>query len=276
MKNLDKKVVAITGAGSGIGRSLAIQLSQHGSHLALSDNNQEALEQTKTLISSNVNATTHIVDVANQDEVYAWADNVAQAHNHIDCIINNAGVTVRASIEEINYEDFNWVFDIVFFGVLYGTKAFLPYLKESPDAHIVNISSVNGFTPFPKNGPYNCAKHAVKALNQTLHQELRGSNINITSVHPGGIQTNIARNMKSYESKDIQQQLVERFEKAARTSPDKAANIIIKGILKNRKRLLVGFDASIFDILNRLFPQRFADLFGFIHYKEKQKMIMDD
>ena len=275
MKNLTDKVIAITGAGSGIGRSLAIQLAREGSHLSLSDVDADGLKETKNLISQNINVTTHLVDVADRQQVYDWAKKTVKEHDHVDCIINNAGVASSASIEEIAYQDFDWVFNIVFYGVLYGTKAFLPYLKERPDAHIINISSVNGFTPFPNNGPYNCAKHAVKAFSQTLNQELRGTSVNITSVHPGGIKTNIARNIRSYDSAEVQQERIERFDRAARTSPDQAAKIIIKGMLKNRKRLLVGNDARVFDILNRLFPQKFADLFGFLYQREKQKGMVD-
>ena len=199
MKNLYGKVIALTGAGSGIGRCLAIQLAQQGSHLSLSDIDEEGLKETKELLSKNIHVSSYLVDVANREQVYAWAENTIKDHGHVDCIINNAGVATMASIEEIDYEDFNWVFNIVFYGVLYGTKAFLPHLKERPDAHIVNISSVNGFVSTPTNGPYACAKHAVKALNQTLQQELRGTSVNITSVHPGGVKTNIARNSRSYD-----------------------------------------------------------------------------
>ena len=141
-----------------------------------------------------------MVDVANREQVYAWAEDTIKDHGHVDCIINNAGVATMASIEEINYEDFDWVFNIVFYGVLdMGLKPFYLILKERPDAHIVNISSVNGFVSTLGNGPYAlCAKHAVKALNQTLQQVfLRGTSVNITSVHPGGVKTNIARNSRS-------------------------------------------------------------------------------
>ena len=202
MKNLNGKVIALTGAGSGIGRCLAIQLAQHGSHLSLSDVDEAGLKETKELLSQDIVVSTHIVDVADREQVYAWAENTVKDHGHVDCIINNAGVASTASIEEIRYEDFNWVFNVVFYGVLYGTKAFLPHLKQRPDAHIVNISSVNGFVATPRNGAYACAKHAVKALNQTLQQELRGTSVNITSVHPGGVKTNIARNARSYDSKE--------------------------------------------------------------------------
>lgn len=265
MKTLNNKVVALTGASSGIGRALAQQLAAQGCQLALADVNEQGLQETVATLPESTQVTTHIVDVANKEQVYQWADDVVQAHGGVDVIINNAGVASQGFIEELNYEDFDWVFDIVFYGVLYGTKAFLPYLRQRPEGHVVNISSVNGFFPFPSNGPYNCAKHAVKALNQTLIQELRGTNIHITSVHPGGIKTNIVRNsriVKPLEPALSKEQMAKRFDKIAGTTADKAASIIIGGILKNKQRLLVGKDAYVLDILTRTFPQGFSNLVG--------------
>ncbi|MDA0881259.1 MAG: SDR family NAD(P)-dependent oxidoreductase [Proteobacteria bacterium] len=275
MKNLNEKVVALTGAGSGIGRCLAIQLSQLGTHLSLADVDEEGLKETKALLSKDIIVSTHLVDVADRGQVYAWAEETIKAHGHVDCIINNAGVAFTASIEEINYKDFDWVFKIVFYGVLYGTKAFLPYLKNRPDAHIVNISSVNGFIATPRNGAYACAKHAVKALNQTLQQELKNTSVNVTSVHPGGVRTNIARNSGSDDSEEIQQERIVGFDQIAGTSAEKAATIIIKSILKNRKRQLVGVDAMVIDVLSRLFPQKFSDAMGCLYGYTQRKRIKD-
>ena len=275
MKNLNEKVVALTGAGSGIGRCLAIQLSQLGTHLSLADVDEEGLKETKALLSKDIIVSTHLVDVADRGQVYAWAEETIKAHGHVDCIINNAGVAFTASIEEINYKDFDWVFKIVFYGVLYGTKAFLPYLKKRPDAHIVNISSVNGFIATPRNGAYACAKHAVKALNQTLQQELKNTSVNVTSVHPGGVRTNIARNSGSDDSEEIQQERIVGFDQIAGTSAEKAATIIIKSILKNRKRQLVGVDAMVIDVLSRLFPQKFSDAMGCLYGYTQRKRIKD-
>ena len=164
--------------------------------LALADVDAKGFEKTPEELPPGISFSTHIVDVANQARVNEWAGDVVNEHGCVDIIINNAGVASVASIEEIEQEDFNWVFDICFFGVLYGSKAFMPYLKMQKESYIVNISSVNGFVPFPNNGPYNCAKHAVKALNQTMMQELRNSSVKVLSVHPGGIKTNIARNIR--------------------------------------------------------------------------------
>ena len=273
MKNLNEKVVALSGAGSGIGRCLAIQLSQLGTHLSLADVDEEGLKQTKALLSKDIIVSTHLVDVADREQVYAWAEETIKAHGHVDCIINNAGVAFTASIEEINYKDFDWVFKIVFYGVLYGTKAFLPHLKKRPDAHIVNISSVNGFIATPRNGAYACAKHAVKALNQTLQQELKNTSVNVISVHPGGVRTNIARNSRSDDSQEIQQERIVGFDQIAGTSAEKAATIIIKGMLKNRKRQLVGVDAIVIDVLSHLFPQKFSDAMGSLYDYTQRKRI---
>lgn len=263
MKNLSGKVVALTGAASGIGRCLAIQLAGKNCHLALADVDEEGLRGTIALLPAGANVSMHIVDVANRMRVYAWADEVVARHGHVDIVINNAGVASTARLDEISYEDFDWVFNIVFYGVLYGTKAFLPYLKQRDEGNIVNISSVNGFFPFPQNGPYNAAKHAVKGLNQTLMQELRSTNVKITSVHPGGIKTNIVRNARfSGNGADRGKKIIE-FDRVAGTSAEKAAKIIIGGLVKNRKRQLVGKDAVIIDLLVRLFPQGFSDMVGF-------------
>lgn len=271
MKNLRNKVVALTGAGSGIGRSLALLLAAEGCPLALADNNMAGLDETRRLLmesfpgESMPAVSLHQLDVANQQAVYDWADDVVDEHGVVDIVINNAGVTSVGSIEETSVEDFNWVFDIVFYGVLYGTKAFLPYLRTRPEANIVNISSVNGFFPFPNNGPYNCAKHAVKALNQTLQQELSGSAVRITSVHPGGIKTNIANSSRYVGLSGDEQahaSLKERFNSMASTTPEKAASVIINGIKKDKQRLLVGLDAYVMDVLCRLFPQGFSNRVG--------------
>lgn len=273
MKSLNNKVVALTGASSGIGRCLAQQLAERGCRLALADVNEEGLNETVASLPKATQAITHVVDVSNKEQVYQWAEEVASTYGGVDVIINNAGVASQGMIEDLNYDDFNWVFDIVFYGVLYGTKAFLPYLRQQPEGHVVNISSVNGFFPFPSNGPYNCAKHAVKALNQTLIQELRDTNIHITSVHPGGIKTNIVRNsriVKPLAADLSKEQIAARFDKIAGTTAEKAASIIISGILKNKQRLLVGKDAYVLDVLTRTFPQGFSNLVGRVMMRGNQ------
>jgi NADP-dependent 3-hydroxy acid dehydrogenase YdfG len=283
MKQLNNKTVALTGAASGIGRALSIALAKEGCHLALADKDSAGLEVTHREIRENCDAaasaaarrvTLHTLDVANRDQVYDWADSVIKAHGQVDVVINNAGVALSGSIEEMSIEDFNWVFDIVFYGVLYGTKAFLPFLRQRPQGHVVNISSVNGFFPFPNNSPYNCAKHAVKAFNQTLIQELESSNIKVTSVHPGGIRTNIVNNSRFVgvnNNEAYRKAAKTSFQAAAKTTPEKAAQVIIKGIKRDKQRLLVGFDAYVLDWLNRLFPQGFSNAVGRIVIRNAAK-----
>lgn len=268
MRNLHHKVAVVTGAASGIGRMLAVNLSRMGCHLAISDVDEKGLQDTLEMIETKgVMVTTHQVDVSNREQVYLYAEEVVKKHGHVDIVINNAGVSVADTIEDMSYEDFEWVININFWGVVYGTKAFLPYLKTRPEANLVNISSINGFIPFPNNGPYNCSKYAVKAFNETLHQELKSSTVNVTSVHPGFIKTNIVRNVrfrKAANTKQDQAAAVKNFDKLTLTSADKAARNIITGLMKNKKRLLVGADAYVYDILTRLFPKSTVKLMALI------------
>ncbi len=258
MKNLGGKVAAVTGAGSGIGRALAVNLGKEGCHLALSDIDGKGLRETVQMVENKgVKVTSHVIDVADRNQVYRYADEVIKEHGRADIVINNAGVAVAETLEEVTYEDFEWVMNIDFWGAVYGTKAFLPFLKQQPEGHIVNISSINGMIPFPNNGPYNSAKFALRGFNKTLIQELRGTPVNITSVHPGGVKTNITKNMRFYKHCDQKlnhTELIDAFDKLARTTPDGAARIIISGIKKNKKRLLVGADARLMDFMSRMFP----------------------
>jgi len=254
MKNLTNKVAVVTGAASGIGRALAINLAQEGCHLALSDINETGLRQTKERVleltnDRSINITTHIVDVSCRDSVYQYAQDAIDKHGHVDLIINNAGVAANKTIDEIDYDDFEWVININMWGVIYGTKAFLSHLKQRPEAHIVNIASVNSMLGFPSNGPYNVTKYAVQGFTETLIQENMGNNLHVSSVHPGGIQTNIANSARHIASENAQQ-----FNKLANTTPDKAAKTIIKGIKKNKEKIFVGVDAHVMQGLKRLFP----------------------
>ena len=259
MKELKGRVAAVTGAASGIGRSLAIHLAKEGCGLALADIDQDGLNQTVEMVNNNGNKiTTHVLDVADREQVYRFADDVAGEHGKINVIINNAGVAVSETLEDLTYDDFNWLLGINFWGVIYGSKAFLPYLKQQPEGHIVNISSVHGLFTNPNVGPYCTSKFAVRGFTQTLCQELKGTTVRVSCVHPGGIKTNIVRNsrfIKASEPETSHDEAVEWFDKyLAWTSADRAAQIIIKGIKKNKNRILVGFDAHIYDILQRMFP----------------------
>jgi NAD(P)-dependent dehydrogenase (short-subunit alcohol dehydrogenase family) len=242
------KVFAVTGAGSGIGRALAEQLNKRGARVAISDVNERGLEETRARLTGD-GVTTHVVDVRDRAAVERYASDVKAQHGGADVIINNAGVTARASLEEVSYEDFEFVLGVNLWGVIYGTKAFLPLLRERGAGHIVNISSINAFVPFWKNGPYNISKYAVHGLNETLMQELAGSTIRITSVHPGGIRTNIVTNARHTNEADAKM-----FARVARTSAAQAAKVILRGIEKNRERVFIGMDAKFLAAAKRMFP----------------------
>lgn len=267
MKNLANKTAAITGAASGIGRMLAVNLAKEGCNLAIADVNAEGLQETARLVTGKVRVSTHIVDVSNREQVFAFAEAAAKHHGGIDIIINNAGIAVADFLETVPLEDFEWLFGINFWGVVYGTMAFLPYLKKQPEGHVVNISSINGIVPNPNNGPYCSAKFAVKGYTETLAQEMHGTNIHVSCVHPGGVKTNIARNAKVNRtlysiSKENGVRLYDK--KLLPTTADKAANIIISGIKGNKRRIMIGKDAKFMDLIARLFPVSTVNLMGWI------------
>jgi len=259
VKTLTDRVAAVTGAASGVGRAQATTGAANGRHLALSDVNEQGLQETARLVADKgVKVTTHIVDVADRKQVYRYADDVVNQHGRANIIINNAGVGVGDSIEEVSYEDFEWVVGINFWGVVYGTKAFLPHLKKEPEGHIVNISSINGIIPNPYNGPYCATKFAVKGFTETLSQELRGTSVGVTSVHPGGIATDIVRNARIRRhinpDKTPDELAADFDEHVVRNTADFAAQTIITGIEKNKQRVLIGGDAKLMDRMTRLFP----------------------
>ncbi|MBU0995757.1 MAG: SDR family oxidoreductase [Proteobacteria bacterium] len=273
MKELKGKVAAVTGAGSGIGRALAENLAGEGCHLALSDIDEKGLIETVGMLEKyHVKVTRHIVDVSDREKMDRYAADAASAHGQVDMIINNAGVTIVTSVPGVSYDDFEWLMNINFWGVVYGTKAFLPYLQKQPEGHVVNISSINGILTWPNHSPYCSAKFAVKGFTEVLLQEMDGTSVRVSCVHPGGIKTNIARNSRFYESanKELDKDgTVKLFDKLAMTTADKAAQIIIQGIKKNKRRIMVGMDAKIMDWLTRLFPLATVKLMGIVTKKAK-------
>jgi NAD(P)-dependent dehydrogenase (short-subunit alcohol dehydrogenase family) len=268
MKSFKDKVAAITGAGSGIGRALAMGLAKEGAHLALSDINATTVEETAELVRPlGAHVTTKVLDVSKRPEVYAWADEVVRDHAKANLVFNNAGVAVGSMLEGVSYEDFEWIMGINFWGVVYGTKAFLPHLRAAGEGHIVNISSVFGLISVPGNGTYNASKFAVRGFTEALRQELdlTGGTVSCTCVHPGGIKTNIARdsrisdNLKGVLVKDLASGKRD-FEKMFITTADQAAATILRAVHKNQRRVLVGPDARAIDVFARLMPtayQRF-------------------
>ncbi|MCX6971203.1 MAG: SDR family NAD(P)-dependent oxidoreductase [Verrucomicrobia bacterium] len=267
MKNLRNKTAVITGAASGIGRALAIGLAREGCHLALADLNQAGLAETAAMASAFGNRVTiHPLDVAARAAVYAFAEDMIRAHGAVDLVLNNAGVELVATIEEIDYGDFEWVMNINFWGMVYGTKAFLPHLKTH-ESHVVNISSMFGLCTAPMQSAYSCSKFAIRAFSEALGQELEGTPVQVSSVYPGGIRTAIleqARIKSAERFAGNQARLRRRFTRFALTSPEKTAARIIAGIRKNKRRILIGPDARAFDLIQRLLPAGYQSILPFL------------
>jgi butyryl-CoA dehydrogenase len=259
VKNFDGRVAAITGAGSGIGRALAKDLASRGAHLALSDIDEIGLAETVALCEGrSVKVTSQRVDVAERDAVFAWADKVVEDHGRVNLIFNNAGVALGATIEAMSYEDFEWLMNINFWGVVHGTKAFLPHLKAAGEGHVVNISSVFGLISVPSQSAYNAAKFGVRGFTDALRMELEvaGDGVSCTTVHPGGIKTNIAKNARMDESVEVLAGAPDKarleFDKVAMTSPEKAARQILAAVAADKRRALIGPDAKLLDLVSRL------------------------
>ena len=268
MKSFRDRVAVITGAGSGIGRALAFELGAAGCKLALSDINEAAVKQVaRELKDAGRDVIADRLDVADREAFYAYAEKVVTQFGTVNIVINNAGVALGATVEETSYDDFEWLMGINFWGVVYGTKAFLPHLKRADEGHIVNISSVFGLIGVPTQSAYNAAKFAVRGFTESLRQELEieGNTVSCTSVHPGGIKTNIAKNARM--SSDVSkitglngEASKEQFEKMFRTTPEQAAATIIAGIRNNKRRVLIGPDAVAIDTMQRLLPTSYQKL----------------
>ncbi|MCE0760016.1 SDR family NAD(P)-dependent oxidoreductase [Marinobacter sp. G11] len=260
MKDLKNKVAVVTGAGSGIGRALASVLAAKGCRLALSDVNEAGLAET-VAACGGADVRSYLLDVSDREAIYAHAEQVRADFGKVNLVINNAGVALSASVREMTDEDFKWVMDIDFWGVAHGTRAFLPHLIESGEGHVVNVSSVFGLIGVPKQSAYNAAKFAVRGFTESLRQEMKLENqpVQVSCVHPGGIRTNIANSARMGKSENGEAQR-KGFDKIAMTTPDKAAKIIVKGILKNESRILVGPDAWGIDAINRLLGSAYQPL----------------
>jgi butyryl-CoA dehydrogenase len=259
MKHFDGRIAAITGAGSGIGRALAKELAGRGAHLALSDIDEVGLAETVAQCEgSPVKVTSQRLDVADRAAVHGWADQVVADHGNVNLIVNNAGVALGATVDGMSYDDFEWLMNINFWGVVHGTKAFLPHLMTAGEGHIVNLSSVFGLVSIPSQSAYNAAKFGVRGFTDSLRMELdmANSGVSCTTVHPGGIKTNIARNARMHESvmslAGSAEEARDGFDKVAMTTPEKAARQILAAVEHDRRRALIGPDAKLFDLVSRL------------------------
>ncbi|GAA1028486.1 MULTISPECIES: SDR family NAD(P)-dependent oxidoreductase [Amycolatopsis] len=261
MRDYRGRVVAITGAGSGIGRSLACRLAYQGARLALSDINADAVAATarECQLRRAADVEHFALDVSDRDAVYAHADAVADRLGAVHLVINNAGVAVHAGVRAMTDEDMAWIMDINFWGVVHGTRAFLPHLIASGSGQVANVSSVFGLISAPKDSAYNASKFAVRGFTESLRQELRIERqpVSVSCVHPGGIKTAIARTARVGDGDD-QAAVAALFDRVALTTPDSAARTIIAGLRRDRARILVGPDAWAIAALPRLLGARYS------------------
>lgn len=264
--SFEGKVAVITGAASGIGRALSIALARRGADLAIADLDERGLEETRGAIENlGRRVLAQKLDVADRAGFEAFRDDTLERFGRADIVVNNAGVAVADTILESRYEDWEWIVGINFWGVVHGTKAFLPHLVERGSGSIVNVSSVFGLVAVPTQGLYNATKFAVRGMTEALRHELEGTGIHVACVHPGGIDTRIAANARFYQGPTglrDQKESVANFKRIARTSPEKAAEIIIRGIERKEPRILIGADARLIDWVQRVLPRRYWELMG--------------
>ncbi|MEM9515952.1 MAG: SDR family NAD(P)-dependent oxidoreductase [Actinomycetota bacterium] len=274
---LDDRVVAITGAGSGIGRALAHECARRGAHVALSDIDEAGVEATAAAVREHsiVRVTVTQVDVADADAVAGWAAQTNDEFGRVNAIINNAGIALGADVAEMDEAHFRQVMDINFWGVVHGTTSFLPHLEASGEGHVVNISSVFGLLGIPSQAAYNSSKFAVRGYTEALRTELdiAESCVSATTIHPGGIRTNIARNAIAMGVDIDPEEAATQFEQLARSTPEQAANWILGAMLKNKRRALIGPDAHVFDIAARVSPRGAQWLIGRLAARAREREI---
>ncbi|WP_372860761.1 SDR family NAD(P)-dependent oxidoreductase [Spongiibacter sp.] len=259
-------VVAISGAASGIGRAIALLYARRGARLSLADKGElsEVERDCRHLGAADVLCLQ--LDVSDRQQVRQWADSSAAQFAEINLIINNAGVNLSGCFEHSSREDFDWLMGINFWGVVNGCEAFLPYLKHARWGHVVNISSLFGLIAMPNQSAYNAAKFAVRGFTESLALEMAQSpyNISVSTVHPGGIKTNIVNNARFGDAQlgavDIEQAKQQFNHQLARTSAEQAAQIIVRGIDRKKRRIIVGKDAAFIDLVQRLLPSRYQAL----------------
>lgn len=255
--NLAGRTALVTGAASGIGRAISISLARRGCHLALADIDEAGLAETATLAAApGARIAQHRLDVGSAEAVAAFPEAYLKQHGGLDILINNAGVAVGGSFEQVDPADFEWLFSINFWGVVRMTRAFLPLLRASDDARIVNLSSIFGLIAPPEQTAYVAAKFAVRGFSESLRHELEGSPVGVSVVHPGGVATSIAKNARSPKTNSAADSERRRRAAAAllRLPPEIAGETIVKGIERRKARILVGGDAQVVAALERIAP----------------------
>ena len=254
---LDGRTAVITGAAGGIGRAIAVSLAHRGCNLALADIDEAGLAETAELVRRNgINVSRHRLDVSDRTAVAAFPDVVAIEHGGVDVLVNNAGVAVGGTFEQVADEDFEWLFEINFWGVVRMTRAFLPLLRASEDACVVNLSSVYGIVAPPEQVAYSASKFAVRGFSEALRHELEGSSIGVCVVHPGGVATSIAEKARvpaGISEEEIARRHA-RYRKLLRLPPEIAGETIVRGIERRQPRILVGSDAKTISLIARLLP----------------------
>ncbi|ULE31517.1 SDR family NAD(P)-dependent oxidoreductase [Mycobacterium sp. IDR2000157661] len=265
MQGFAGKVAVVTGAGSGIGQALAIELAKSGASVAISDVNTEGLAETEQRLKAiGAPVKADRLDVTEREAFESYADAVVEHFGKVNQVYNNAGIAYVGDVEITPFKDIERVMDVDFWGVVNGTKVFLPHLIASGDGHVVNVSSVFGLFSVPGQSAYNSAKFAVRGFTEALRQEMHaaGHPVKVTTVHPGGIKTAIMRHATAAEGVD-KEGLTQTFDKKlANTSPEQAARIILDGVRKNKARVLVGTDAKVLDIIVRLTGSGYQRLFS--------------
>jgi len=271
MKTLENKVVVITGAGSGIGRALALECAGRGSLLAVSDIDEPGLAETVELVkqAGAREVRSDRLDVSDREAFASYASAVAEQFGRVNVVVNNAGVALAGDFGDLEFKDMDWIMGVNFWGVIHGSKEFLPHLIASGDGHLVNISSLFGLISMPGQSMYNATKYAVRGFSEALREELlvSGAPVGVSVVHPGGIKTAIARNARVSEHEDKKATADLFDKKLARMSPERAAQIIVRGILRNQARVLVGIDAHALHQFAKLSGSRYQDVVALVSKK---------
>lgn len=258
--NISNKTAIITGAGGGIGRGISVSLAQRQCHVILTDINEQGLEETANLIKPlGVKVSCAKVDVSDKESIANFAQKIHAEHEQIDVLVNNAGVALSGTFDQVAEDDFEWLMNINFYGVVRMTRAFMDLLQKSDDARIINISSIFGIIAPPGQTAYSSSKFAVRGFSESLRHELTNTNIGVTQVHPGGVSTDIANNSRHPAGTDaelIEKQLKE-YNKQLVLPPAVAGETIVRGMVERRDRVIVGNDARLIAAITRTFPVRY-------------------